>query len=147
MFLHLECKFIHLFGIKKLISVSFNMQIEVSNGELLDKLSILEIKFERIKDPVKLAHVQHEFEIIRQSAAKLLQQIPGQYQKLRQVNEALWKIEDRIREIEAEQRFDQEFIETARMVYRYNDQRASIKKEINQLTGSELIEEKSYKGM
>jgi predicted nucleic acid-binding Zn-ribbon protein len=123
------------------------MQIEVSNGELLDKLSILEIKFDRIKDPVKLAHVQHEFEIIRQSAAKLLQQIPGQYQKLRQVNEALWKIEDRIREIEAEQRFDQEFIETARMVYRYNDQRASIKKEINQLTGSELIEEKSYKGM
>ncbi|MCD6331784.1 MAG: hypothetical protein J7L89_00775, partial [Bacteroidales bacterium] len=88
-----------------------------------------------------------ELEIIRQSAVKLLQQIPDQYKRLKYLNETLWEIEDRLREMEAGQQFGREFIEKARMVYRYNDQRASIKKEINRITGSKLTEEKSYKGI
>ena len=118
------------------------MQIEISNGELLDKLSILEIKLEKVLDPGKLLNIQKEYRILL-DAAKVFISLEY-YKVLLEINKELWEVEDRLRELEKEQKFDDSFISYARAVYRLNDRRAFIKKQINIETGSTLVEEKSY---
>jgi hypothetical protein len=121
--------------------------LEMSPGEFLDKLTILEIKSERIRDPAKLANVMRELARMRRlwdAATGVDGGIPALVAELKSVNENLWGIEDRIRDCEAAGRFDAGFVELARSVYQTNDQRAAIKRRINTLLGSELIEEKSY---
>ena len=124
------------------------MLIEISNGELLDKLTILEIKLAEIKDKVKLVNIQKEFDTLNPLAKELFDNNDGQlqnlYLELASINSQLWDIEDRIRECEKAKRFDKEFIELARSVYITNDRRSEIKKIINVTTGSNLVEEKSY---
>jgi len=123
------------------------LKVEVSVGELLDKISILEIKSKRINDSEKLANVEKELAVLRQTwtASSLSRRdVSSQVARLRDVNESLWDIEDDIRRKEADRQFDDEFIELARSVYRRNDERAAVKKEINILFGSELVEEKQY---
>lgn len=121
------------------------MKIEVSIGEVLDKVSILEIKKERIEDPEKLENIQREYDAVSRLAMPYIKRFPDLYSDLKEVNNLLWDIENRIRELEADQAFNNEFIEVARSVYLNNDHRAAIKYEINKLAGSELVEEKSYK--
>ena len=119
----------------------------ISHGELIDKITILEIKSEQITDPAKLANVRKELDLLNQvwqadPAAAV--DIAAQRRRLKQVNQALWDIEDRIRLKEKSQAFDAEFVELARAVYFQNDDRAAIKREINVKLGSALVEEKSY---
>jgi hypothetical protein len=121
--------------------------VPISPGELIDKITILEIKSQRISDAVKLANVRAELALLMEtwraspwSAAG----IDAEWAGLRAVNEKLWVIEDQIRDKERDARFDEEFIELARAVYITNDQRAAIKKRINTHLGSTLVEEKSY---
>ena len=126
-----------------------SLQVEVSVGEFLDKITILEIKAARIQDAGKLLNVQKELSLLRQTwAASPLSQreqnVTGLMQELQEINESLWDIEDRLRRKEAAQAFDDEFIQLARSVYEINDERAAIKREINRLMSSGLIEEKSY---
>ena len=121
------------------------MKIEVSNGEIIDKLTILEIKLEKIDDPAKRKNIQKEYDLLRAKAAGILSREDPLYQQLKEVNLRLWEIEDRIRELERRKDFGEAFIETARSVYHENDHRAALKKQINEKTGSGLTEEKSYK--
>lgn len=124
-----------------------SLHVEVSAGEFLDKMTILKIKSERIADPAKLTNIQNELEVLQQAwvASPLSQtDVSAQLRALKDVNEKLWDIEDRIREMEAQKRFDDDFVQLARSVYRYNDQRAAIKRELNEILGSRLVEEKSY---
>ena len=125
------------------------MKIEVSNGELLDKISILELKMLRIEDEEKLINIKKEFEILNPLVVKLFEKYDGQlqnhYLELAKINGQLWDIEDWIRDCEREKRFDKEFVELARSVYITNDKRCEVKKLINLMTSSELVEEKSYK--
>jgi len=125
------------------------MKIEVSNGELLDKISILELKMLKIKDKEKLDNILTEFNSLNPLCVVLFEQFGSELQKLylqlAEVNGKLWDIEDWIRDCERENRFDKEFIELARSVYITNDKRSKLKKEINILTESILTEEKSYK--
>lgn len=119
----------------------------VSYGELIDKITILEIKSERITDVDKLVNVRHELEVLNSSwadddASKT--DISDLRQQLKTINEKLWDIEDDIRLKEAAREFDERFIELARAVYYTNDERAARKKDINQRLGSDLVEEKSY---
>jgi len=123
------------------------VSVPVSFGELIDKISILTIKSERINDTAKLANVRTELEALQQAwaahpASRI--EIDTLYSELKTVNEALWEIEDAIRVKDKTQAFDAEFIELARSVYRQNDERARIKKQINLALGSGYIEEKSY---
>ncbi len=122
------------------------MKIEVSNGELLDKMSILEIKLERISDPGKLSNVRQEYEVVRPLADAIIPLVMRYYDNLKEINRALWDIEDHIRDFEKSQDFGPEFINTARNVYKLNDERSRLKREINLRTGSALLEEKSYSG-
>ena len=125
------------------------MKIEVSNGELLDKISILELKLLKIEDEDKLVNIKKEFEILNPLCVELFEKFGGQlqnhYLELARINGLLWDIEDWIRDCEREKRFDEEFIQLARSVYVTNDQRSEVKKLINITTGSDLVEEKSYK--
>ena len=125
------------------------MKIEVSNGELLDKISILELKMLKITDKEKLDNILTEFNSLNPLCVVLFEQFGSELQKLylqlAKVNGKLWDIEDWIRDCESENRFDKEFIELARSVYITNDERSKLKKEINILTESILTEEKSYK--
>jgi len=124
------------------------LHVQTSPGEFLDKLTILEIKAERITDPAKLVNVGRELALLRETwaASPLSVRDVGELvAALRRVNEALWDVEDRLREKEAAQAFDAEFVELARSVYRSNDRRAALKRELNLRLGSELIEEKSYR--
>jgi len=125
------------------------MKIEVSNGELLDKISILELKLLKIEDKEKLVNIQKEFDALNPLCVELFEKFGGQlqnhYLELARINGLLWDIEDWIRDCEREKRFDEEFIQLARSVYVTNDQRSEVKKLINKTTGSDLVEEKSYK--
>ena len=123
------------------------LNVEIAPGELIDKLTILQIKRERIADPAKLANVEHEF---RTLSRVLTEEVPSSsaldalYAELRTINEALWDIEDEIREHERSQDFGARFITLARAVYQTNDRRAVVKRQINDLLGSAIVEEKSY---
>jgi hypothetical protein len=122
--------------------------IPISPGELLDKITILRIKCARIIEPIKLAHVRLELSRLQRSREASLPaeaDIAAEEAALERVNSQLWDIEDRIREHEAQQRFDAGFIELARTVYLRNDERAAIKRRINLKLDSALIEEKSYR--
>lgn len=123
------------------------IEVPVSYGELLDKITILEIKSERMSDAAKLANVRDELGLLERTwrAHPAAQgDVRAERAALKQVNEALWDIEDRIRLKERAQAFDAEFVELARSVYFRNDERAAIKRGINQKLGSRLVEEKSY---
>jgi len=123
------------------------LKANISVGEFLDKMMILEIKSERIQDPEKLANVKKEHELLSQTwdgSPLSKQDISDELDALKKVNETLWDIEDRIRRKEAEQAFDDEFVRLARSVYQVNDERAAIKRRLNVRLGSDLVEEKSY---
>ena len=125
-----------------------SINIEISVGELLDKLTILEIKRERITDDTKLENVNKEFYVLNKLWEKspfFNKPLEEDIKALKQVNEKLWVIEDEIRNKERNKTFDEEFIDLARSVYFTNDERAEIKRRINLKTDSELVEEKSYK--
>ena len=128
------------------------MKIEVSNGEILDKVSILEIKLERITDAQKLSNIQNEWHAL-QNAVKIIAGLANPKEEfhqavkaLRATNEALWDVQDALRLNEQTKDFGDAFIALAREVYVLNDQRAALKSSINILTGSNLREEKSYEG-
>lgn len=121
--------------------------IEVGAGELIDKITILAIKSERIKDPAKLANVRHELDVLssaRKDNLPVSAEIEALEAQLKLVNERLWVIEDDIRACEARKDFGECFIELARSVYIQNDRRAVIKRMINEACGSSIVEEKSY---
>ena len=124
------------------------IRVPVSFGEVIDKITILEIKTERMTDPAKIANVRRELVALesawRESAASATD-IDGLREQLKVVNERLWEIEDDIRDKEHAQSFDAGFVSLARSVYIQNDERARLKREINSALGSYLVEEKSYK--
>ena len=121
--------------------------VPVSWGELIDKITILEIKSARLTSAAALQNVRNELAQLTEKTMALgdmSHQVAPVKKDLARVNEALWEIEDRIRDKEAAKAFDAEFIELARSVYVTNDQRAALKRQINQLLASELVEEKGY---
>ncbi|MGB0629341.1 MAG: DUF6165 family protein [Alphaproteobacteria bacterium] len=124
-----------------------SIKIDAAPGELIDKITILEIKAERIDDEVKRANVTYELATLtnaRELAIETSDQIRDLSNRLKAVNEKLWEIEDEIRLCEREENFGPHFVELARSVYRFNDERAEIKREINTLLGARIVEEKSY---
>ncbi len=125
------------------------IQAPISLGELIDKITILEIKTANIKDSAKLANVKHELDVLNSTVDQLLDQAGKEKLEplkasLKTINQQLWVIEDDIRDYERAKDFTEKFIELARAVYFTNDKRAAIKKDINVAFGSELVEEKSY---
>ncbi len=121
------------------------MKIEVSIGEVVDKVTILEIKTEKFQDKEKLANVAKEYELLKAEIEKVgITTNSDEYKRLKEINLRLWHIEDDIRIEESNKRFGEKFIELARSVYFVNDDRAAVKKEINLKYGSDLIEEKEY---
>lgn len=122
------------------------MKIEISTGELVDKITILELKLKNIKnDEEKLRNVKNEYDILTKSLNETnITSESELYKKLFEVNQKLWNIEDDIRIKEKKKEFDEEFIELARSVYFTNDIRAKLKREIDVVTGSNIINEKSY---
>ncbi len=124
-----------------------SLLVPVSWGELLDKITILQIKSERIGDAAKLRNIRHELASllsVRDNRMPLPRELDGLVVSLRQVNERLWEIEDAIRLCEMKKDFGPGFVELARAVYHNNDRRAVLKYQINALLGSSVIEEKSY---
>lgn len=129
------------------ITAKGSLMIEVGAGELIDKITILKIKADRMTDAAKLRNVKHELDVLSRARAENLDQsdeLDRLEDALRLVNEALWVIEDDIRACEAARDFGPKFIELARSVYIQNDKRAALKKSINELCGSSIVEEKSY---
>ena len=124
------------------------MKVEVSNGELLDKLTILELKLSNISDVQKLNNIQKEHDELNPIAGQLFdsygEELKNLYKQLAEINSELWTIEDDIRECERNKDFGSDFVSLARAVYFTNDKRSEIKKSINLLTGSGFVEEKSY---
>ena len=124
------------------------IKVEISCGELIDKLTILSIKSEKIKDKEKLKNVQHEFKVLNEISQKLKSLNPDEFdnffKKLRIINLSLWDIEDEIRKFEKESNFGKDFIELARSVYITNDERFRTKNEINTFFSSGIVEEKDY---
>ena len=124
------------------------MKVEVSNGELLDKLSILELKLNKIKDNKKLINITNEHSGLNPLCNNLFENygndLKNLYTRLSEINAELWKIEDDIRECERRKEFGDEFVRLARAVYFTNDKRSDVKKSINLLTESGFVEEKSY---
>jgi hypothetical protein len=121
------------------------MKVEVSNGELVDKVSILSIKLKKITSKKKIVNIQKEYEILVQELSKINISIQDQdFKELVKLNLELWVIEDQIRKKEAQKEFDETFIELARSIYHKNDQRFAVKRRINLKTNSLLIEEKEY---
>jgi len=121
--------------------------LEVGPGEMIDKITILKIKSERIADPQKLKNVRHELAVLELAQQKNIdpsEKMDALERALKEVNERLWVIEDDIRQCESDKDFGEKFIALARSVYRENDQRAKLKKDINILAGSTIVEEKSY---
>jgi Family of unknown function (DUF6165) len=124
-----------------------NPTVQVSWGELIDKMTILEIKEKRLILSEAVANVRRELTAVRMVVQNIQSEQPSLAllaNELKAINEDLWEIEVKIRTKEAAKSFDQEFIELARSVYRRNDERAAIKREINKLLNSEIVEEKSY---
>ncbi|MEY3465757.1 MAG: hypothetical protein EBR15_03375 [Gammaproteobacteria bacterium] len=122
--------------------------VPVSPGELLDKITILRIKAARMTDATKVANVRLELDLLEQTwrdSGAAIAAVAADEAALQRVNEALWDIEDDIRDKELAQQFDARFVELARAVYVTNDERAAIKKRINVALGSRIVEEKSYK--
>jgi hypothetical protein len=123
------------------------VETPIAVGELIDKITILEIKSERLGDPTKLQNVRSELELLQRrrddaiETSDILSALAG---KLKEVNIRIWELEDAIRDCERRKDFGDGFVKTARAIYRTNDERASLKRQINELTGSEIIEEKSY---
>ena len=124
------------------------MKVEVSNGELLDKLTILELKLSNISDVQKLTNIQKEHDELNPLAGQLFdsygEELKNLYKQLSEINSELWTIEDDIRECERNKDFGSDFVSLARAVYFTNDKRSEIKKSINLLTDSGFVEEKSY---
>lgn len=122
------------------------IRVPISTGELFDRISILEIKCERLARPEQRNNASRELELLRAQMREhsVGQEIQPLYAELRRVNETLWDIEDAIRDCERRQAFGPEFVRLARAVYLNNDRRASAKRQINELTASALREEKSY---
>ena len=124
-----------------------NIEVPISPGELIDKLAILEIKVERIADPKSRANVVRERDALAKVRDRAVRATPALSRlagDLKAVNAELWRIEDELRDCERRGDFGADFIALARAVYRTNDRRAALKREINTLLGSELVEEKSY---
>jgi len=122
------------------------MIIEISIGEAFDRLTILKIKSEMIKDEAKLTNVMKEYFYLQNLLKEELEvdEDNEDFKKLLEINETLWEVEDLLREFEKENSFGKEFVELARSVYVLNDKRAIVKKEINTAYGSQFVEEKSY---
>jgi hypothetical protein len=120
------------------------MKVEVSNGEIIDKLTILQIKLERIQDEAKLKNLKKEHDELIKVTSSIMDTADPLYRALYDVNCELWDIEDHIRDLERRKDFGEDFIATARSVYVKNDRRAELKRDINSKTGSGLVEEKSY---
>jgi len=121
--------------------------VPTSPGELIDKLTILRLKSERVTDEAKLKNIRHELQVLQEIADQTLllsEKLTGLWNDLYEINTALWEIEDDIRACELAQNFGEKFISLARAVYVTNDQRADVKKMINLLLGSVIVEEKSY---
>jgi len=124
-----------------------NIKVPVSPGEVLDKITILEIKSERMSDPEKVSNVRVELALLQQTWDEAIaddEDIRRLRAQLKEINEALWEIEDDIRDKERAREFDERFVELARAVYFTNDRRSEVKKELNLHLGSQIIEEKSY---
>lgn len=123
------------------------IRVPISPGELIDKITILQIKSERITDPIKVANVRNELALLeatwRESPFSTTD-VDAEWASLRRINEKLWDVEDLLRDKERNRTFDQEFIDLARAVYFTNDERAAVKREINTKLGSKIVEEKSY---
>lgn len=120
---------------------------EISAGELLDKIAILEIKQRRIPDAAKQQNIRRELESLSAVRARALPSTPAldaHFAELIRVNEILWNTEDEIRDCERRKDFGSRFVQLARAVYHTNDQRSAIKRAVNELAGSRLVEEKSY---
>ncbi|MCW8927082.1 MAG: DUF6165 family protein [Xanthomonadales bacterium] len=123
------------------------IHVPVSPGEVLDKITILEIKSERIEDAGKLANVKRELDLLQTSWREHVNEdenVARIHAEMKAINEELWEIEDDIRDKEKAREFDEVFIKLARAVYVTNDKRANAKKELNLYLGSEIVEEKSY---
>ncbi len=121
------------------------MQIEVSNGEIIDKITILKIKLEKIKNPDKLINIQKEYDLLSRFMNLIkVDELNPLFVQLYQINLKLWEIEDQLRIKESKREFDADFITLARSVYFTNDERADVKREINTISGSDLFEEKEY---
>ena len=120
------------------------MKIEVSNGEIIDKLTIIQIKLERIADEAKQVNLRKEYDELFAASSSIIDASDILYKSLYEVNCELWDIEDHIRDLERKKDFGEDFIATARAVYVKNDRRSELKREINIKTSSGLIEEKSY---
>ena len=124
-----------------------NIHVPVSPGEVLDKITILEIKSERMSDPDKVANVRVELALLQETWSQAVAEddvIRELHAQLKEINEGLWEIEDDIRDKERVKEFDARFIELARSVYFTNDRRSEVKKKLNLHLGSQIIEEKSY---
>jgi Family of unknown function (DUF6165) len=127
--------------------MSTDILVPISPGELIDKITILQIKSARMTDATKLANVRAELTALEKTWSESPYSsvdIKQESAALKQINEKLWVVEDDLREKERQTKFDQEFIELARAVYFTNDERAAIKRQINVKLGSKLVEEKSY---
>lgn len=123
------------------------IDVPLAPGELVDKITILEIKTERIEDPAKLNNVRRELDILRSVHERHkvgTKETIRLGKNLKTVNERLWDLEDQIRDFERDSNFGAGFIEVARKIYRTNDERAALKRDINLHLGSEIVEEKSY---
>lgn len=135
-------------GQRMMLGIStMSVLIDVSWGELLDKISILEIKSERITDADALANVRHELALLTSARDQSMPSdvdISAEFSELREINKELWDIEDDIRDCERRSDFGSRFVELARAVYGTNDKRSAIKRRLNESLGSTLIEEKSY---
>jgi prefoldin subunit 5 len=124
-----------------------NVNVEISIGEFFDKITILEIKKERISNADKLININKELDGLNNLLTELSfsrDEVAQEVSELRKINEALWEIEDDIREKESQKAFDERFVELARAVYITNDKRSDIKRVINLKLGSDFVEEKSY---
>ena len=124
-----------------------SVSVEISPGELIDKITILEIKLDRMVDAEQLVTVKREFEVLaaaRDDALKKTPELDRLSADLKKANENLWEVEDDIRDCERANDFGDTFVKLARAVYVNNDKRSQLKREINELLGSSLIEEKSY---